>query len=773
MPIQHALAPPRVAIYNRPKARAAFYQLVLVAALAWLGYEFILNAKANLDAQNIASGFGFLDNTAGFGVNQSLIPYDESDTYGRVFFVGLFNTLLVAGVGIVLATILGFVIGIARLSRNWLLARLAEAYVELIRNLPLLFQILFWYLAVLGTLPGPRQSISLFGEIFLNNRGIIFPAPLAGKGAGGVIAVFALSVMATLSLRLWATRLQVRTGRQLPLFWTCLALLTVPTAIALIATGFPIGLERPELRGFNFVGGIRLLPEFVALLVALVTYTAAFIAEIVRACSVAWPERGRFCTRSAAEIDAATHHRAASATRDRAAAHQSVSQPDQELLACGGCRISRPVRRLRRHDIAPDRPSHRNHRHHHGRLSCHFAHHQCLDELVQRPYPNSGALMAATSQQSYIRGALVEPEPPPAASVDMLTRTRARLFGGVFNTVLTVLSAALVVALVWPTLKFLFIDAVWTGSSRVDCLPETAGHEVGACWPFVKAKLGQLMYGFYPASERWRANLTYALGAILLGPLLIPSAPLKGLNAILFFVGFPIVAFFLLVGGVLGLPHVETRVWGGLLVTLVISFTGIIFSLPLGVLLALGRRSELPLLRTICVVFIEFWRGVPLITVLFFATYMLPFFLPNAWRLDGLARVLIGVVLFAAAYMAEVVRGGLQAIPRGQFEGAMALGLGYWEMMGFVILPQALRLVIPGIVNSFIALFKDTTLVLIVAIFDLLGQLRAAFADPSWATPVTLFTGFAFAGVIYFVVSFGMSRYALFVERRLSIDRRH
>jgi len=157
--------------------------------------------------------------------------------------------------------------------------------------------------------------------------------------------------------------------------------------------------------------------------------------------------------------------------------------------------------------------------------------------------------------------------------------------------------------------------------------------------------------------------------------------------------------------------------------------------------------------------------------VLFFATYMLPFFLPSDWRIDGLARVLVGVVLFAAAYMAEVVRGGLQAIPRGQFEGAMALGLGYWRMMALVIVPQALRLVIPGIVNSFISLFKDTTLVLIVAIFDLLGQLRAAFADPSWATPSTLFTGFAFAGAIYFVGSFGMSRYALFVERRLNIGR--
>jgi general L-amino acid transport system permease protein len=276
------------------------------------------------------------------------------------------------------------------------------------------------------------------------------------------------------------------------------------------------------------------------------------------------------------------------------------------------------------------------------------------------------------------------------------------------------------------------------------------------------------MYGFYPEPERWRVDLTYALGATLLIPLLIPRLPYKGANAVLFFGLFPLVGFFLLVGGMLGLSHVETRVWGGLLVTLVISFTGIICSLPLGIVLALGRRSSLPIVRTMSVAFIEIWRGVPLITVLFFATYMLPFFLPGNWKIDGLLRVLIGVVLFAAAYMAEVVRGGLQAIPRGQYEAAMALGLGYWRMNGLVILPQALRLVIPGIVNSFISLFKDTSLVLIVSIFDLLGQLRAAFADPSWATPVTLFTGFAFAGMIYFLGSFGMSRYALSMERRLN-----
>jgi general L-amino acid transport system permease protein len=277
-----------------------------------------------------------------------------------------------------------------------------------------------------------------------------------------------------------------------------------------------------------------------------------------------------------------------------------------------------------------------------------------------------------------------------------------------------------------------------------------------------------LLYGFYPVDERWRVNLTAALGLGLLIPLLILRLPYKGANAILFFGVYPIVAFVLLIGGMFGLPHVETRAWGGLLVTLVIAATGIVGALPFGILLALGRRSDLPVVRAVSIVFIEVWRGVPLITVLFFATYMLPLFLPAGWAVDPLLRVMIGVLLFAAAYMAEIVRGGLQAIPRAQYEAAQALGLGYWRMMGLVILPQALKLVIPGIVNNFISLFKDTTLVLIVAIFDLLGQLRAAFSDPNWATPSTVFTGFAFAGIVYFCFCFGMSRYALWMERRLN-----
>jgi len=222
-----------------------------------------------------------------------------------------------------------------------------------------------------------------------------------------------------------------------------------------------------------------------------------------------------------------------------------------------------------------------------------------------------------------------------------------------------------------------------------------------------------------------------------------------------------------------GFPVVDTRLWGGLLVTLVVSVTGIVASMPVGIALALGRRSTIPLIRIFSIAFIEFWRGVPLITVLFFATYMLPLFMPAGFTIDGLMRALIGISLFAGAYQAEVIRGGLQAIPRGQGEAASALGLSWAKTMALIVMPQALRHVIPGLVNSFIALFKDTSLVSIVALFDLLGQLRASFSDPVWSTPSTLFTGFAFTGIIYFVFCFGMSRYSLFVENRLNAHRRN
>jgi general L-amino acid transport system permease protein len=233
----------------------------------------------------------------------------------------------------------------------------------------------------------------------------------------------------------------------------------------------------------------------------------------------------------------------------------------------------------------------------------------------------------------------------------------------------------------------------------------------------------------------------------------------------------PVVAFFLLLGGVFGLTYVETPLWGGLMVTLILSFVGIAVSLPFGIVLALGRRSKMPVIRMICTIFIEIVRGIPLITVLFMASVMLPLFLPQGMTVDKFLRALIGVSFFASAYMAEVVRGGLQAIPKGQSEGADSLGLGYWQKMRLIILPQALKLVIPGIVNTFIGLFKDTSLVSIIGMFDLLGIVRQNFSDANWASPVTPLSGLVFAGFTFWLFCFGMSRYSGFMERLL--DKGH
>ncbi|HYI90672.1 MAG TPA: amino acid ABC transporter permease, partial [Beijerinckiaceae bacterium] len=299
------------------------------------------------------------------------------------------------------------------------------------------------------------------------------------------------------------------------------------------------------------------------------------------------------------------------------------------------------------------------------------------------------------------------------------------------------------------------------------------GRPVGACWAYVIDRINYFVYGSYPAADRWRVNIFFVLLAVGVTWMLWLDAPRRALGAVYFFVVFPVLAYLLLAGSqFLGVDEVPTSLWGGILVTVVVSTVGIVFALPLGILLALGRRSKLPIVRLASVIFIEFVRGVPLITVLIMANTMLPLFLPGGMTVDRLMRPLVGVAIFSAAYMAEVVRGGLQAMPRGQYEGAMSLGLGYWQMMGLIILPQALRIVIPGIVNNFISLFKDTTLVAIVGIFDLIRTIEASRVDPVWAAPTTSYTGYAFAAIFYFLCCWGMSRYSLAMERRLAAGQR-
>jgi general L-amino acid transport system permease protein len=258
-------------------------QILFVAALVWIGYEIVANARANLQAQRITSGFGFLDNTAGFDVSQSLIPYSGSDTYTRVFLVGLLNTLLVSIIGIFFATVIGFLVALGRLSPNWLLSRISGGYVELLRNLPLLFQILFWYLAVLGALPAPRQSIALFGSFFLSNRGFVVPTPIPQPGLEAVAIALVIAIIAAMALRTYAHRQLFQSGRVLTIWPYIVGMLIGLPLLASLVFGVPVSFEIPQLKGFNFAGGSRIIPEFVALTLALSTYTGAFIAEVVRA----------------------------------------------------------------------------------------------------------------------------------------------------------------------------------------------------------------------------------------------------------------------------------------------------------------------------------------------------------------------------------------------------------------------------------------------------------------------------------------------------------
>jgi general L-amino acid transport system permease protein len=351
------------------------------------------------------------------------------------------------------------------------------------------------------------------------------------------------------------------------------------------------------------------------------------------------------------------------------------------------------------------------------------------------------------------------PLAPPSASIGAIAWLRQNLFSSPLNTALTLVCLYLLYRLVPPLVNWAILDANFAGETRDDCVSG------GACWVFIKARFPQFMYGFYPVDQRWRVNLAFLILIIALVPLFLSRVRHKAMYAVALLIIYPVVAYYLFCGGLFGLPVVETPLWGGLFLTLVIASVGIVASLPLGILLALGRRSTMPVVRAVCVTFIELIRGVPLITVLFMASVMLPLFLPEGVNFDKLLRALVGVALFAAAYMAEVVRGGLQAMPKGQYEAAQALGLSYWKTMALIILPQALKIVIPSIVNNLIGLFKDTTLVLIIGLFDLLGIVQAALTDASWIGFAK--EGYVFAAFGFWIFCFGMSRYSIYIERKL------
>ena len=336
-----------------------------------------------------------------------------------------------------------------------------------------------------------------------------------------------------------------------------------------------------------------------------------------------------------------------------------------------------------------------------------------------------------------------------------------------FNALLTLLIIFIIIKSIPPSMSWMILDANISGDSRDACTG------TGACWTYIKVWFKRFMYGMYPNELHWRINIAFIL-VIALGLIgLIKTEKLKKYLPLYYVVIYPIIAFliiyYLISGGAFGLEWVETGAWGGLSLTFIVSFFCLIFCFPLGMILALGRRSTLPVIRYISIGYIEFWRGVPLITVLFMSSVMFPMFLPEDFFMDKLVRVIIAITLFEAAYCAEVIRGGLQSLPRGQYDAAKSLGMGYWKMQTFVILPQALKLVIPGIANTFLALVKDTPLIFVVGLAELAGMLALAKTNPEWLG--FAMEGYIFASIIFWIICYAMSKYSYNLEAKYKTER--
>ena len=332
-----------------------------------------------------------------------------------------------------------------------------------------------------------------------------------------------------------------------------------------------------------------------------------------------------------------------------------------------------------------------------------------------------------------------------------------------FNAFLTLLTVFIIIKSIPPLLNWFVLDANFLGNSKDDCTGD------GACWVFIKVWFNRFMYGLYPDAEQWRINTAFLILFIIVGISFFVSSKLKKYFILFLVFIYPFLGIELISGGSFGLKYVETAAWGGLSLTFIISAFAILFCFPIGVFLALGRRSSLPAVRYVSIGFIELWRGVPLITVLFMSAVMFPMFLPDGTFIDKLIRVLIAITLFEAAYMAEVVRGGLQALPKGQYEAARSLGMGYWKMNLLIILPQALKLVIPGIANTLLALVKDTPLIFVVGLMELAGMIGLAKTNPKWLGMAM--EGYVFAGLVFWVICYAMSRYSQNLEKKLSTER--
>jgi general L-amino acid transport system permease protein len=698
------------------------------------------HVRSVLQRQNIATGFDFLWRPARFQIGETLIPFDPTNTYGRALVVALLNTLQVSILGCVLATLLGVIVGVARLSSNGLLKRTSAGYVEIFRNTPILLQLFFWYAAI-QTLPPVRQSLSAFGTFFLSQRGVQLPA-------AQIDDPYQITLIALAALILFA--LLAGKVRSVAGAAVARALLFVPLAVWLFALAIGLlsaSIESPQLLGFGFRGGTTISPEFLALLFGLVVYTASYIAEIVR---------GGIESIPMAQMEASE-----SLGLTRYQTLRLVILP-QALRIIVPPLVSEFLNLVKNSSLAVAI----------GYPDLVWAASTVMNQTgqaIEGVLVLTGVYLTLSLVTSFVLNRLNERgrnrafaagvqqrrASTPPMDGDLLTRLRKTLFSSPSQAILSLVVLALLVWVVIGLIKWGILDATFTGTGQ-DC---RAGQ--GACWAYVWAKLNFFLFGFYPSEELWRPAIVLVLLVVTLAATMMPR--FWGAQLVILW-GLAAILILTLMGGGLGLTAIPTTSWGGLPVTLILAATALIVALPIGTLLAIGRNSTSPSAQMIATGWIEIIRGVPLISILFMANTLLPLFLPGGSEVDKLLRAQVAITVFASAYLAEAIRAGLRAVPNTQIEASNSLGLTQIQMLRHVVLPQAFRTALPGIVNTAIQVFKDTSLVAIIGVFDLLGTIRAAGSDPEWLG--FEIEGYLFAALVYFVFCYAMSRYGRWLETR-------
>lgn len=709
----------------RAIALQALLAAAVLAGLGWLGQ----NLATNLESRNIATGFGFLSNPAGFAIGESHLQYGPADSFGRALVVGLLNTLKVAALAILLSTVLGFALGLARTSSHPLVAGLTRSYVELVRNVPLLLQLLFLYALILNALPAYDPASAAGQLVVLSNRGLAMPGLV---GVGGVAA----GLLAAAAVWRLCRRLDGR------LRFALVAATAVGTSLLV---GAPLRLDLPAAGRFNVEGGWQLSAELLTLVLGLSLYTAGYLAEIVRGGLASVPTGQREAAAALGLTGARTTWHVVLPQAMRAIVppmtswHLNTVKNSSLAIAVGYPDLVSVV------DTIINQTG------------------QAVEGvfIIVGTYLTVNLLisaaLAAYNRRLVARGmAAAGRLPPPPAGLGSLRVLGARLFASPASTAATaMLGLALAVALAMA-IDWLLISAVTSGTSA-DCRAAT-----GACWPFIAENWRRILFGTYPMEEHWRGGLAVGVFCVVLA--LSFRRALWGSGLVVAWGAALFVMVLLLAGGFASLAPVPTERWSGLPLTLLLASTAVVLAFPLAVILAIARNSNrLPLASSLATTFIEITRGIPLLGVLFLAAVLFPLFMPPGIELNGVVRVQIALVLFTAAYMAEAVRGGLQSVPRGQGEAAMALGLSPAQGMRHVVLPQALRISLPGLVNTAISEVKNTTLVLIVGLFDVLQTTRLVLVNVEWRP--FFMEAYLFTGTIFFVICYAISQLSAKLER--------